>query len=202
MAIASQPIGRRLGRTRTRLSAGIASLEFVVILPVMLLMILPVIDLVSTLRANIIMINMSREVASFAARSPLSPQTILTSLTDSSPGVDMPSRGMVFISVIAGTTADGARLLEQYRWKAGAGGQPSQVWAGCTGWSSETARCTSMPVEGLPVNADIAGQIADGEVIYVVESMYQNELLFDGFSFAGIPVSAGLEPQIYVRTIF
>lgn len=202
MAAGAQAAGRKSVQTRRRTAIGIASLEFVVMLPVMLLMILPVIDLVSTLRANIILINMSREVASFAARSPLGPQSILLSLTDSSPGVDMPSRGMVFVSVIAGTSADGPKLLEQYRWTAGAGGQPSQVWAGCTGWSSETAMCTSIPVEGLPVNADVAGQIADGEVIYVVESMYRNELLFSDFSFAGIPVSAGLEPQIYVRTIF
>lgn len=56
-------------------------------------------------------------------------------------------------------------------WSAGAGGQPSQVWAGCAGWSSATALCASIPVEGLPVNADIAGQVADGEIVYVVESM-------------------------------
>lgn len=91
--------------------------------------------------------------------------------------------------------------MQHYRRSAGAGGQPSQVWAGCAGWSSATALCTSIPVEGLPVNADIAGQVADAAIVYVVESMYRNELLFGGFSIAGVTVSAGVEPQIYVRAV-
>ena len=128
----SRPLPQRAAR-------GIAAVEFAIVLPLLAVLLFMVVDLSRAIQAKIILLNISREGANLSARATSdlsgSSQGIMNALAATTPPLDMPARGMIYITKIMGYTAkSGLRniVLEQYRWDAGAkvsGYLPaSQVW--------------------------------------------------------------------------
>ena len=202
---------RRRSRLLPRRAArGIAAIEFAIVLPLLALLLFMLVDLSRAIQAKTILLNISREGANLSARATSdlsgSGQTIMNALAASTPPLDMNKRGMIYITKIMGYTAkSGLRniVLEQYRWDAGAkasGYLPaSQVWR-CGSWSNGT--CTGIAKDDkAPVLTLMSGQLADGELIYAVETFYNFDMLFGTLKF-GNSTTPILGPDLTSMTIF
>ena len=202
---------RRRSRLLPRRAArGIAAVEFAIVLPLLALLLFMVVDLSRAIQAKIILLNISREGANLASRSTTdlngSSQTIMDALAASTPPLDMNKRGMIYITKIMGYTAkSGLRniVLEQYRWDAGAkvsGYLPaSQVWR-CGSWSNGT--CTNIAkADNAPAVSLMSGQLADGELIYAVETFYHFDMLFGTLNI-GNSTTPILGPDLTSMTVF
>ncbi len=184
-----------------RACAGLATVEFAMVLPVLVLLALPVVDFARAIQANLVLINMAREGASLASRSSLpvgeSPpyQQIMGSLAATAVPLDMARDGTIYVTKIQGYLDRGVVrnvVVEQYRWAQGwhrsAFAPDSAVWtcgSGGTGWATVGANdgsCAGIPSAGpaSPAVAVMNGQLADGEVIYAVEGFYRFSMLFGG----------------------
>ncbi|MGK5073558.1 TadE/TadG family type IV pilus assembly protein [Janthinobacterium sp. ZB1P44] len=193
-----------------RAERGIAAIEFAIVLPLLALLLFMLADLSRAIQAKTILLNISREGANLASRSTSdlsgSGQTIMNALAASTPPLDMNKRGMIYITKIMGYTAkSGLRniVLEQYRWDAGAkasGYLPaSQVWQ-CGSWSNGT--CTGIARdEYAPTVALMQSQLADGELIYAVETFYNFDMLFGTLKF-GNSTTPVLAPNLTSMTVF
>ncbi|MGK5048090.1 TadE/TadG family type IV pilus assembly protein [Janthinobacterium sp. GB4P2] len=196
----------------SRAARGIAAVEFAIVLPLLALLLFMVVDLSRAIQAKIILLNISREGANLASRATSdlsgSGQTIMNALAASTPPLDMNGRGMIYITKIMGYASSptaGVRniVLEQYRWDAGAkasGYLPaSQVWR-CSSWSNGT--CTGIAKDDkAPVLTLMSGQLADGELIYAVETFYNFDMLF-GTLKIGNSTTPILGPDLTSMTIF
>ena len=201
----SRPLPQRAAR-------GIAAVEFAIVLPLLAVLLFMVVDLSRAIQAKIILLNISREGANLASRSTTdlsgSGQTIMNALAASTPPLDMNKRGMIYITKIMGYTAkSGLRniVLEQYRWDAGAkasGYLPaSQVWR-CGSWSNGT--CTGIAKDkdkDAPTVTLMPNQLADGELIYAVETFYNFDMLFGTLKF-GNSTTPVLGPNLTSMTVF
>lgn len=193
-----------------RAARGIAAVELAIVLPLLALLLFMLADLSRAIQAKTILLNISREGANLASRSTSdlsgSGQSIMNALAASTPPLDMNRRGMIYITKIMGYTAkSGLRniVLEQYRWEAGArasGYLPaSQVWQ-CGSWSHGT--CTGIARdEHAPTVALMQNQLADGELIYAVETFYDFDMLFGTLNF-GNSTTPVLGPDLTSMTVF
>ena len=195
-----------------RAARGIAAVEFAIALPLLALLLFMVVDLSRAIQAKIILLNISREGANLASRSTTdlngSSQTIMNALAASTPPLDMNKRGMIYITKIMGYASSptaGVRniVLEQYRWDAGAkvsGYLPaSQVWR-CSSWSNGT--CTGIAKDkDAPTVTLMPNQLADGELIYAVETFYNFDMLF-GTLKIGNSTTPILGPNLTSMTVF
>lgn len=194
-----------------RRAAGIAAVEFAIVLPLLVVLLMMVVDLSRAIQAKIILLNISREGANLASRSTAdlsgSSQTIMDALAATTPPLDMSKRGMIYITKIMGYTAKtGLRniVLEQYRWSAGvksSGYQPaSQVWS-CASWDSGGTCSGIGKGESAPVATLMKGLLADGELIYSVETFYNFDLVFAAARLGDSTLPA-LGPNLYSMTVF
>ncbi|AQR68591.1 hypothetical protein BZG29_09690 [Janthinobacterium sp. LM6] len=193
-----------------RAARGIAAIEFAIVLPLLALLLFMLADLSRAIQAKTILLNISREGANLSARATSdlsgSSQGIMNALAASTPPLDMHGRGMIYITKIMGYTAQsGLRniVLEQYRWDAGAkasGYLPaSQVWQ-CGSWSNGT--CTGIAKdEYAPTVSLMQSQLADGELIYAVETFYNFDMLFGTLKF-GNSTTPVLAPNLTSMTVF
>jgi Flp pilus assembly protein TadG len=167
---------RAVGRTA---AAGLAALEFALLLPMLVLLGLMVIDFARALQAQLILINITREGASLAARaSPYQTQTIMNSLAATTPPLDMPGNGMIYITEVMGKRENDGSIsnvvVNQYRWLGGgAYSPPSAAWS-CGSWTA--GKCT-VPNPAPTANV-MTGHLADGELIYAVEAFYRFSMFF------------------------
>ena len=191
-----------------RASRGIASVELALVLPVLMLMLFMVVDLSRAIQTKIILLNISREGANLASRATSdllgSSQTIMDALAASTPPLDMNKRGMIYITKLMGPATAGKPniVLEQYRWYAGvkaSGYQPaSQVW-NCSSWNSGT--CTVAKGNSAPTATLMQNQLADGELIYVVETFYNFDMFFGALKI-GASTTPILGPNLNSMTVF
>ena len=189
---------------------GVAAVEFAIVLPLMALLLFMVADFARAIQAKIVLLNISREGANLAARATSdligSSQGLMNTLAATTPPLDMNKRGMIYITKLMGPAKAGAPniVLEQYRWNAGvkiSGYQPvSQIW-NCSSWDS-SGTCTSI---GKGTNASTASlmqnQLADGELIYAVETFYKFDMIF-GTLKIGRNTTPVLGPNLYSMTVF
>jgi len=165
--------------SRKKAAAGLAALEFALLLPMLVLMVLMVVDFARGLQAQVILINITREGASLAARSsPYQTQTIMDSLAATTPPLDMPGNGMIYITEVIGQRQNDGSIrnvvVHQYKWLGGSSYSPaSAVWT-CGSWSSGSC---NVPTPG-PVANVMTGRLADGEMIYAVEAFYRFSMFF------------------------
>ncbi|MDD5250354.1 MAG: TadE/TadG family type IV pilus assembly protein [Rhodocyclaceae bacterium] len=214
-----------LRSSRRKACAGVAAVEFALVLPLLVMLALPVVDFARAIDANLILINMSREGASLTSRSALPPgesqpyQQIMSSLAATAPPLDMGTNGMIYVTKIMGHLDKGVVqnvVIEQYRWAQGwhesAYAPASNVWtcgSGGTTWvnnGTSDGSCSGIPGAGStsppPVIANVmTGQLNDGDVIYAVESFYRFNMLFGGLNvgFGKIPV---IGPNLEAMTVF
>jgi len=149
------------------------------ILPLLLLIALPLTDLARAIQADTILVNISREGANIAARGAsidtISSQNLMNALASTTPPLNMPAHGMMYISKIMGHQQGGFIrniMLEQYHWKGNSSYLPSSQVSHCSLWSD--GKCNSIDLNpDLAPTADVmTGLLADGQVIYAVEVFY------------------------------
>lgn len=202
---------------RPRPAAGLAAVEFALLLPVLLVLLIALIDIARGLQANMIIINMSREAANLASRGKLqlseNAQTIIGQVAATAPPLDMNTRGMIYVTRIMGSTSGGTTrslVLEQYRWDDSVNNRgfrvsgyapTSKIWT-CSNWASGTAGTCVVPTgSAAPAVSLMSGQLLDGEVIYVVEVFYKFNMFFSGFTFGSLSTPT-LGPDFYSMTVF
>lgn len=205
-------------RPRRRRQAGIAAVEFALWLPILVLIVVGLVDLARALQANIILVNLSREGANLSSRGKLqlsdNAQAIIGQVAASATPLDMNNRGMIYITRVMGqaTGSNTTRsiVLEQYRWddslnnrgyRVSNYGPASKIWT-CGSWASGVAGTCAVPGgANAPVVSLMSNQLADGEVIYVVETFYKFDMVFTAFS-SGSSVTNTIGPNLYSMTVF
>jgi Flp pilus assembly protein TadG len=202
---------------RPRRQRGIAAVEFALLLPLLVVLIIALVDVARAMQAQMILINLSREGANLASRGKLqlseNAQTIIGQVAASAPPLDMNKLGMIYITRIMGSTSNGVTksiVLEQYRWDDAANNRgyrvsnyapASKIWS-CSNWASGTAGSCLVPSGSLaPVVSMMSGQLVDGEIIYVVEVYYKFNMLFQTFSFGSFATPT-LATDFYSMTVF
>lgn len=186
---------------------GIAAVEFLLCLPLLLLLALPVVDLARVLQADIILTNISREGASLAARTGGSEQAIMDSLAATAPPLDMRHLGAIHITKILANKAHGMTrnvVIAQHRWVNGAYVPGNGVWTcGADGsyWDA-SGNCAGLPPPASAPEVDVMrGNLQDGEVIYLVEAFYRFPLLFGKLDLGGGLVLPGFGRDLHAFTI-
>ena len=97
---------RPFGKSRTR-ERGVAAVEFVLILPIMLVMVFGVVDLGRLIQARLVIGNVSREGGSLASRGFNSEVMLLGMLQASGTPLDLSGSGRIYVtSIRAGTPSD------------------------------------------------------------------------------------------------
>jgi len=209
----SRPSSRRTARTAPR---GIATIEFAILLPIFIFLTLPVIDFGRAIQANLILVNLTREGASLASRSPQLPQVIMDSLAQTTPPLNMGQRGMIYITKLMGNAENCNKsgtnctvrniVLEQTRWtdgwSLGGSAPPSKVY-GCGSYGSSDGACKNLPSPGTgsPTANAMTGKLTDGQVVYVVESWYSFNMLFQGLTMGTLKMPT-IGPNLYSSTTF
>jgi hypothetical protein len=208
----------RFHRSARRM-AGVASVEFALLLPLLVLLAVPVYDLARNIQANLILVNLSREGANLALRASLTypMQTIMSDLISTTPPLDMTDNGMMYITEVMGDNencnAQGTNctirniVLAQYQWlpngTQSAYAPASAVW-NCPGvdWASDGS-CSSIGT-GLsaPTANVLSGQLSAGQIVYVVESFYRMQYLFGSANFGLGAKTTVLDPDLYAMNVF
>lgn len=203
--------GHKSGRKSER---GVAAVEMAILLPLLVAIALPVIDFARNMQAQMILINMSREGANLAARSSLTfpMQTIMTSLTSTSPPLNMGTGGKVFITELTGNCDKNGNnctsvVAAQYRWTGGNyPSAASKFWncgTGGTSWATDGS-CSSLPSPGTssPQVSLLSGQLSSGQTAYVVETLYYQPPLIGSLTLPFGISTPSLSPDLYAMTVF
>jgi hypothetical protein len=204
-------------RTSRRASKGIVSVEMALLLPILVALALPVYDIARNIQAQMILINVSREGASLSSRASLTypMQTIMSSLSATTPPLDMTAHGMIYITEVmgnnncdsSGNNCTGV-VVAQYRWNGGNYYPASQLWScGSSGtrWATDgTGSCSGIPAAGSssPVVNLLQGKLSDGQIAYVVEAFYLQTPLIGSLNLGGGIRTPALSPNLYAMTVF
>lgn len=196
-----------MNRTHRSSQSGGAALEFLLCLPLLILLAFPVVDLARVLQANIILTNISREGANLSTRTAGSEQAIMESLAATALPLNMRNAGAIHITKILAHRAHGITrnvVIAQHRWVNGAYAPRNGVWTCGTGGShwEGSGNCAGLPaVDAAPEVNVMRGRLQDGDVIYLVEAFYQFPLLFSGLDLGGGLVLPGFSSDLYAFTI-
>lgn len=204
------------GRRRQR---GVAAIEMALLLPLLVAIALPVIDFARNIQAQMILINVSREGANLSSRASLTypMQTIMSSLTATTPPLNMTANGMIYITEIVGTNncdSNGNNctgvVVAQYRWNGGNYFPASQLWSCAssgsgTSWATDgSGSCSGLPSAGStsPSVALLQGQLSNGQTAYAVESFYTLTPLIGALNLGFGVTTPGLSPNLYAMAVF
>jgi len=208
-------------RTRTRARSrqrGVAAVEMAVLLPLLIAIALPVVDFARNLQAQMILINVSREGANLASRASLTfpMQTIMASLSATTPPLKMSVNGMIYITEIVGTNncdANGngctGTVAAQYRWTGGNyPSAASKLWncgSSGTSWATDgSGGCSGLGAAGNtpPTVTLLQGQLANGQIAYAVESFYYQPPLIGALNLGFGITTPALSPNLYAMAVF
>jgi hypothetical protein len=191
---------------KKRTATGSAAVEFAFILPLLVLLALPIFDFARVIQANMILINLSREGANLASRSSQTPQTIMNALAATAPPLNMGSNGMIYITKVMGNKEGNSIrnvIVQQDKWLAGSYAPASTLWNCAGGWTDGSCNGISANPNDAPIANVMKGQLADGEVIYVVEGFYNaGNMLFSAMNLGFGITTPQLSPNLHAMTIF
>lgn len=206
--------GGKSARRRTR---GIVSIEFALLLPLLLGIALPLYDIARNVQAQMILINVSREGANLASRAAATypMQTIMSSLAATTPPLSMSGSGMIYITQIMGSTGCDAKgngctgtVVAQWKWTGGGdGGAASKIWncstAG-TSWATDgSGSCNGLGGKTPPQPVDLLkGKLSDGQIAYAVEAFYVQPPLVGAINLGGGITTPALSPNLYSMSVF
>lgn len=154
---------------------GLAAVEMVLVIPLLLLLGLGVIELSQVILAKNISTAVAREGANLASRSfSDSDQDIMDALALSADPLDMPEDGVIYISVVVGDDDPDPYISEQHRWLDYGYSASSRMWENCASWDANGAcdipstrpRLTNFPMTLEP-----------GETVHIVEVIYDYSFL-------------------------
>lgn len=154
---------------------GVSLIEFALVLPIMLLLMLAVFDYGRAIQANNIIVNMSREGGNLIARTSATPQFVMAALASTSSPLVMSTYGGIVITQLTANADDSsqASVVAQSRWVGGRA-VVSHIWNGCGTWiSGECKVPTTPPVVTLPVL-----MLKQGDEVYAVEVFYRYDPVF------------------------
>lgn len=201
-----------------RRARGIAAVEFALVLPLLIFLVMAVSDFARGLQANMVLINVSREAANLAARSRLqltdNSQAIMRAVAESAPPLTMNSRGMLYITKLMGYKDSSGAIVtvvvEQFRWddsvnnlgfRVSGYAPASKLWT-CGSWSGTTGGCLGVATgASAPRVALMSGQLFEGDIIYVAESFYKFDLLFGDIKLGNLTVPS-FGTNLYSMTVF
>lgn len=171
-------------RTHSKRTSGQAAVEFALVLPILVLLLIGIYDFACAIRAHSSISNMSREGANLASRPSAGMQDkmqdIMNVLAVTAQPLDMKANGMIFITVVQGDT-----IQSQDKWQLSDLKDSTASRVG-----TPTASESHPKAQGLVPLALGAGQTA-----YVVEVFYNYKSLFSG---SGVL----LGKELYSRTVF
>ena len=154
---------RRRGGVR-----GSSLVEFALVLPVMLMLVLGVIDFGRALQFNNMLTAMSREGAHLAARTTSSGQSIISALEVSAAPLDMTTSGAIYITTLTGRADGKGVVASQTRPTSGDRSLASRVY-GCPGWTTGGTCVVPTPAPAVALDGLV---LLTGESVQVVETEY------------------------------
>lgn len=212
----AQRVTKRRNAARNK-QRGVAAIETALLLPLLVAIALPVVDFARNMQAQMILINVSREGANLASRasSTFSMQTIMNSLSATTPPLNMPANGAIIITEIMGNNNCDANqnnctgiVVAQYRWNNGNYPSPSsRLWncGGSTQWATDgSGSCSGLPSAGVtsPQVALLQGQLYSGQFAYAVETFYYQPPLIGALNLGNGISTPALSPNLYAMAVF
>ena len=154
---------------------GLAAVEMVLVIPLLLLLGLGVIELSHVILAKNISTAVAREGANLASRSfSDSNQNIMDALALSADPLDLSQDGVIYISVVVGDDDPYPYISEQHRWHDHGYSTSSRTWGRCPSWDGNGA-CV-IP-SNKPRLANFPMALEPGETVHIVEVIYDYSYL-------------------------
>lgn len=198
-------------KAQSDIARGGAAVEFLLCLPLLILLAFPVVDLARVLQANAILVAMSREGANLASRTRMDEQTVMAALAATAPPLDMRSNGSIRITRILASRSGGIVrnvVIGQHRWVNGADHAVTSrkgVWscgAAGTAWRADGS-CGGLPAPASAPEVDLLrGKLDEGDMVYLVETFYKFPLLFGAMRLGADIVTPDIDPELYAMTVF
>lgn len=158
---------------KKRIATGFASIEMLIVTPILLLVAMGIFELTQLLQANSIVVGVSREGANLIARSSTeTPQNVMDVVASTSTPLDLSRDGAIFISLVVGQKDKPPYISNQYKWNNAGLTVNSSTWPGCTSWDKEGSCNMSDP---KPTLSNFHLTLDDSESVYVVEVFYHYE---------------------------
>lgn len=199
------PMKRGHGPARLRARHGWrggAAVEFLLCLPILILLAFPVADLARVLQANMILTSMAREGANLASRTDQREQDVMEALAATALPLDMGRFGTIRITRVLAAKSGGVVrnvVVGQYRWSHGGPEPRGGVWtcgAGGTSWNADGS-CGGLPSpQSAPTVNILTGQLAEGDMVHLVEVFYRFPLLFGTGS-----IAPAINPDLYAMAV-
>ncbi|MCV6611616.1 MAG: pilus assembly protein [Amphritea sp.] len=153
---------------------GIATIEVVIVLPVLLLLFFGIFELTRAFQVQNIATAVTREGANLASRAfATDEQAIMDVLAQSANPLDFDQRGALYISVVVGEQSQDPFVQAQHRWSQNGLPQNSSLWGSCPSWQNDECNIPST----LPRLSNFPIALDPGETVHVVEVFYQHNVL-------------------------
>ncbi|WP_295438847.1 TadE family protein [uncultured Thiodictyon sp.] len=158
---------KRYNRREPCGESGIAAVEFVIILPLMLIVLVLIVDFARLFDARFVITNLAREGASLSSRDLKSPTELITLLQEGAKPLDLLTSGRIYISKItAGATSTNPKPVIASQNDSGSLGAASSIKS-----TSSTLGLSATMYDHLVFNA--ANKTADISGVTVVEVFYK-----------------------------